>query len=253
MREEKKKYLEAGMDAVVAKPIDFGKLFSTMEAILPEGVGEAVPKEPIELSIQAKSELPLIDGVDIEKGIQTWQDSEAYAKALLEFSREYGNAADELTRLIDEGEIESAFRIAHALKGVAGNLWVAKVADAAGEIDTLLREKRVDVIKDRLSKLAVALNRAVESIRQVASVQTSKKVPKKELDIPHLTTLLVEMMSTFDQFNPYSIEPILSELNGYLSRDQLNPIVEHIERFDFDGAKRETLNLAKILKIDLEE
>ena len=39
MREETEEYLAAGMDAVVAKPIDFDKLFKTMEAMIPENVG----------------------------------------------------------------------------------------------------------------------------------------------------------------------------------------------------------------------
>ena len=251
-REETEKYFEVGMDAVVAKPINFGKLFRTMERIVPEGVGEIIAEVTEDVSVPSGLELPPLDGVDIKKGIQTWQNPEAYAKALLGFSRDYGNAAVDLTHLIDEGDIDSAFRIVHALKGVAGNLSVSEVADAAINIDVALREKRIDDVKDQLSILASALNTAVASIGQLEAVEAVEEMPKKEMDMPHLTALFIEMLATFDQFSPYAIEPFLSDLKEYLSQDQLNPIVKHMERFDFDGAKQETVKLAKTLKIDLD-
>jgi len=252
MKEETEKYFDAGMDAIVAKPIDFGKLFKTMEDVVPEGVGEAVSEDARDVSAPSGLELPPLDGVDIKKGIQTWQNPEAYAKALLGFSRDYGNAAADLSRLIDEGDIDSAYRIVHALKGVAGNLSVTEVADAAIDIDAALREKRIDDVKGKLPVLAAALNTAVDSIRQLETVEAVEEMPKKEMDVPHLKKLFIEMLAAFDQFSPYAIEPFLSELKEYLSQDQLSPIVKHMERFDFDGAKQETVKLAKILKIDLE-
>ncbi|MFC1857463.1 transporter substrate-binding domain-containing protein [Thermodesulfobacteriota bacterium] len=252
MREETEKYLEAGMDAVVAKPIAFGKLFKTMEAVVPQGVGEVVMEVQEDVRPPSELELPTLDGVDIKKGIQTWQNPEAYAKALLEFSRDYGNAAADLTRLIDEGDIDSAYHIAHALRGVAGNLSITGVADAAVNIDTALRENRIDDVKDHLSILAAALNKAVDSIRQLETVQDVEEMPKKEMDVPYLKALFIKMLAAFDEFNPNVIEPFLSELKEYLSQDQLSPIVKHMERFDFDGAKQETVTLAKSLKIDME-
>ena len=71
------------------------------------------------------------------------------------------------------------------------------------------------------------------------------------MDVPYLTALFIKMLAAFDHYSPDVIEPVLSELKEYLSQDQLNPIVNHMERFDFDGAKQETVKLAKILKIDL--
>ena len=252
MREETERYFEVGMDGVVAKPIDFGKLFKTMEDVIPEGVGEVVVEVEKDTSAPSGLELPPLDGVDIKKGIETWQNPEAYAKALLGFSRDYGSAAAELSRLIDEGDIDSAYRMTHTLKGVAGNLSITEVADAITNIDVTLREKRIDDVKEQLFTLAAALNRALDSIRQLEVVQDIEEMLKKEMDIAHLKELLIKMLAAFDQFNPYAIEPFLSEMKTYLSKDQLNPIVKHMERFDFDGAKQETVKLAKTLQIDLE-
>ncbi|MBL7225662.1 MAG: PAS domain S-box protein [Desulfobacteraceae bacterium] len=103
-----------------------------------------------------------------------------------------------------------------------------------------------------LPPLAAALNTAVDAIGQLEAVQDGEEMPKKEMDIAHLRALFIEMLAAFDQFSPYAIEPFLAELKEYLSQDQLSPIVAHMERFDFDGAKQETVKLAKTLKIALE-
>jgi signal transduction histidine kinase/HPt (histidine-containing phosphotransfer) domain-containing protein/AmiR/NasT family two-component response regulator len=252
MMEETEEYLKVGMDAVLAKPIDFGKLFKIMERIIPEGVGELVAEVEKDTSALSGLELPPLNGVDIKEGIQTWQNPEAYSKALQLFSRDYGNIADKLSRIIDEGDVDSAHRIAHALKGVAGNLSVSEVADVAINIDAALREKRIDNVKDQLPTLAAALNTAVYSIRQLEVAQDVERMPKKEMDMQYLTELFIKMLAAFDQFSPNAIEPFLSELEGYFSQEQLSPIVDHMKRFDFDEAKKETVKLAKNLNIDLE-
>jgi len=123
------------------------------------------------------------------------------------------------------------------LGGVAGTLSVTEVADVTINIDVALREKSIDDVKDQLSTLAAALNTAVDSIRQLEAVQDVKEIPKKEMDVPYLTALFIKMLAAFDHYSPDVIEPVLSELKEYLSQDQLNPIVKHMERFDFDGAK----------------
>jgi HPt (histidine-containing phosphotransfer) domain-containing protein len=240
------------MDACVAKPINFGKLFKTMEDVVPEGVGEIVAQVQEDVRPPSEIELPPLDGIDIKKGIQTWQNPDAYAKALLGFSHDYGNAAADLTRLIDEGDMDSAYHMAHTLKGVAGNLSVTDVADAAVNIDAALREKRIGEVKGQLSTLTEVLKTAVDAIRQLEAMHAVEETPKKEIEVAHLKALFIDMIAAFDQFSPDVIEPFLSELKEYLSQDQLNPIVKHMERFDFDGAKQETVNLTKTLKIDLD-
>jgi len=253
MREETEKYIKSGMNAVVAKPVDFNKLFKTMEAVIPEGVGMTVSKDDAAVTTQPGLGLPPLNGIDIEKGIQTWQDSEAYTKALLGFSRDYGSAAAELARLIDEGDVEGAYTLAHKLKGVAGNLSVVEVADVAVSIDAALYKKRIEDAKNKLPTIDAALKTAIDAIGQLKGIEEGEETPKKEIDTTHLKELFVNVLPAFNEFSPYAIEPFLSELKKYLTQDQLNPIADHIERFDFEGAKAKTIQLAETLKINLEE
>ena len=195
---------------------------------------------------------PSLDGIDVSHALQTWQNPDHYIKALLLFSRDYADVAADLTRLVLEGDIDAAHRIAHTLKGVSGNLSITEVYNAATRINNTLREKGMDDVMAQIPDLAAALDTAVDAIRQLNGLQKVEKVPKKEMDMPHLTTLFIEMLSAFDQYSPGVIGPFLVELGAYFSQEQLSPIERYMEQFDFDGAKQETINLAKRVQIDLE-
>ncbi len=251
MKKETKKYFETGMDAVVAKPIDFSKLFKAMEKVVPKGVGEVVPEIKKRTDPLAGLEFQKLEGIDTHRGLNSWQDPEAYIKALLRFSNDYRNAATDLAHFIEKGEINNAFHKAHALKGVAGNLAIIQVADAASLISIALRENRIDDVKGYLSTLTVSLKSAINAIGQLETGNTPQDAPIKELNVPHTTELFIKMLTAFNELNPYIIEPFLSELNTYLSQEQLNPIVDCIEQFDFEGAQQETIKLTEILKLDL--
>ena len=253
MEEETKRYFETGMDRVVAKPINFGKLYTVMEEVVPKGVGKMNTEIKNSAGLPVGLEFPRLEGIDTKRGLQIWQNPQVYAKALLGFSHNYSNAAKELTRLLDKGQIDIAYQIVHALKGVAGNLAITKVADTVIPMDTALRKKRINDVKEHLFTLAADLKTVIDSIGRLDGIydQDGKEKSDKKMDITHLKDIFSKMLAAFAQLNPYVIEPFIAELKMYFAQDQLNPIVEYIERFEFEGAKQETIKLAETLKIEL--
>jgi len=251
MKDETEKYIKMGMDAVVAKPINFSKLFKTMESVVYKGAGSRRTAVEEKLLSLPESEIPSISGINVEKGISTWRNSEIYTRALLDFSNKYGNAADILSRFIDGCEWENAYNLVHTLKGLTGNLYLTKVAEIIILIDAAIRDRRPGDVKDQLPILSNALNRVINSIQQLEAVSGIEDKSKKEIDKAHLKKLFSEMTAAFDQYNPNLIDPFLSELKTYFTQTQLAPIVESMERFDFDDAKYKTIKFAKTLQIDL--
>ncbi len=255
MKEDKMMFRKAGMDAVVDKPIDFRKLFKTMDDLLPEGEDEATTKNKKNEAVLSGAELPQLEGINTSKGLQTWQNPKSYTLALLQFAHDYHSAAVNLTRFMNKNGIDTdrACHLAHALKGVAGNLSIFQVADAAACIEAAIRKNRIDDARDKIPILDAALKQALNSISQLAGVGDIKEMPEKEMNLPYLETLFTRMLAAFDQFSPYSVEPFLSELEEYLTQDQLNPVKECIERFDFDKAKKEAVKLAGALGMNHEK
>ncbi|MDH5298120.1 MAG: PAS domain S-box protein, partial [Desulfobulbaceae bacterium] len=124
MHEDLELCRQAGMDEIVPKPVDFSQLFATMEQAVPAGIGTPVTEVQVDLTRTTPPLLPQLAGVDMAKGMRIWQDLASYEKTLLDFADAYGPAASTLAALIEAGDTEGAYRLAHALKGVAGNLAV---------------------------------------------------------------------------------------------------------------------------------
>ena len=120
MFDEKDHYFAVGMDAVAGKPIDFEGLFKTMENLVPKGKGRVIKAVETKESPPLETEMPVLEGIDLKKGLKAWKHQKPYSNALLRFSKDYENIVDTLSQLIHNGEIDSAFRITHTLKGLAG-------------------------------------------------------------------------------------------------------------------------------------
>ncbi|WP_207687935.1 ATP-binding protein [Desulfonema limicola] len=265
MKEEQQIYVKAEIDAVVGKPVDFNKLFETMERLVPEGKGKVLPvsgkRQPLD-HVNSAWEKPL-NSVNVpeipksiinwEKGFRTWGNADVYKKALQQFCLNYGNAADETLNFVKSGNREGAYQITHLLKGLSGNLSMTEVYQIATEINNMVKKMEIDELIPRIKPLSDALNRVVSYIPQTETTGKEKQeVSLAITNLPALTELFREMMVTFDEYNPLKVEPYIEKLPKYISPSRLDPIKQELDRFDFDGAKKETLRLAASLGIDIE-
>jgi len=251
MSKERKKILAVGMDSVVAKPIDFNKLFITMEELIPDSKEREILKNKVTANAFSESDLPRLEGVNIENGMNRWQNLDVYTKSLIGFADEYGNFIDSLSLLINAKDIDQAYQISHALKGVAGNLSVTKVADIAGTINSALKKKDMNDVEKQLALLKTELNKAIVSIRQLEKKQKIE-VSLKDFDRPGIKKLIKKVPDAFDQYDPQAIEPLIKELEKYISKDQLKSVIKYIDDLDFDSAKNEFIKLIEVLHLDWE-
>ncbi|MCP4112262.1 MAG: PAS domain S-box protein [Desulfobacteraceae bacterium] len=258
-KEEQKIYENAKMDAVAGKPIDFDKLFEIMERLVAKGKGkEARPEElPCEYPSGEKSVIPdnfllAEDIIDWKKGLHIWGNADPYKKALQMFCHDYGNAAEEILNLVKNGDMDGAYRIIHALKGLSGNFCLTEVHRVSTKINAAVREKEMDGLICMIGELSGALDRVVYSIRESEPVTEKQEVSVEIKDLPVLTALFRDMIVSFGEYNPNAVVPFIEKLNRYLSLHQTSPIKKQIDKFDFDSAKNETVALASSLGIDVE-
>jgi len=252
MKDEKEEYLSSGMNAVVSKPIDFILLFTTIEKIIPEDIGwkfDVTTKESNDLSIL---ELSSLTGVDTTTGLKNWQDPKVYLEALLTFSQDYKDVVTKLKRFIDQYNLEDAYQITHALKGVAGNLSMVDIADIVTIIDTKIRKEQLVEINKQISDLDLAIKTVISEIQNLNASKNKDEVLEKEIDMDKLKEIFGKLLSVLDQFNPFEAEPFLSELKTHVPAKQLHPIEKYIKTFDCENAKQEIIKLTKNLKIKLE-
>ena len=259
MKEEQKECLAAGMDSVSGKPVAFDELFSAMEKL--------VTDKPFRESSQASTVNPYSlspdlqftyicppDIVNLKKGLRTWQNAAAYRNALITFSHDYENTADEILTLVRNGDREQACRAVHTLKGVAGNLSATQVYQIAEDLGTRLRTSSTDEIIPLIASLAYSINMAVACLRRLEPESADPEAPVQQTPDPSLLKdLFCNLLESFEQYNPGAVEPFLEKLRQNVSFRQTDPIKQHIVRFDFDGARHETVRLARTLGIGPDE
>ena len=246
MKEDEMKYLEAGMDAIAGKPIDFDQLFSLMEAMVPQGTGRINHSIMIEMPVNKNIDLtPLSPAADYQKAMKNWVDVYVYIKALTQFSQQQIDDADIILHLLEQhpDDVEPARAVAHALKGLAGNLALSKVADLAVHIDGHLKSGRRDEASRLLAPLRQALIEADNGI-QALSLPNDASVLLKDFDLVAVQQLFQQLSLALDELNPDSTEPIMKQISEYVRGSDLAEIYHHIERFDFHSAKKELRKLA---------
>jgi CheY-like chemotaxis protein len=182
--EERQRCLAAGMNDHISKPIDPGNLYDTIGRFYkPVEIRGQIPLAPgiaasqaVENRSSGKDELPCINGLDTKDGLsRVGGNRKLYLKLLGQFVEQQGSAVTQVTSALSQGEEALAERIAHTLKGVAGNIGAKLVQGAASALEKALREKagdtQINLVKEEvaatlgpfITKLKAALNSTVSN------------------------------------------------------------------------------------------
>ena len=242
--------IEAGMDGFVSKPIDFNELFSEIAKIVPKDSGTVI--DELEISPRKNNtSFPELAGINTQQGLKNWHDAKRYGQSLISFSHTHQQDGLLIKQALENKDLETAEKISHALKGVAGNLSITHVANIATEINVALKNKR-DGYEPLVDDLNKSINEVVAVISQLNNDDdTRDDNPNNNFDVNKVTKLFNDMMVALGTDDPDNIEPILEQLKGTLNRSQLKMLVGHVENFSFREAERATQELAKELGLDI--
>ncbi len=252
--EDQHKCLEAGMDGIAAKPLDLNQLFTAMEHIVKAGIGTANTKHAIETKKPTELDFTLVETcVNVHQALKTWGDALVFAKALQSFAANHAADAIELERALAPGkdDIQPAYALAHALKGVAGNLHLDAVAHLADVIDASLKTGNLDVAKSRIGDLAIVLGKAIDSINQL-DLSNQQPPEAAGCSTDTLQQLMTTLIASIEELNPDVIEPILQQLSHCVCEKDLAPIWRRVNEFHFDLAIQEVNLLVTKLGLSLE-
>ena len=224
--EERERCLAAGMVDHVAKPIDPSALIDTVArwmdpASLPTTRSGAETK-----GRESAASTPL----DEEDGLRrVGGNRQLYAKLVRRFVEEQRSAVESIAAAIERDELTLAARIAHTLKGVAGNIGAKPVHSAAGEVEKRLRDqaetaevkRALDALKEALDPLIARLSdrrnpTIPEDAAQTAppALPTSKSTAPARAAAERLTALLHDSdpdAADFLAANRTELEPLFEE------------------------------------------
>jgi len=139
--EERQKCLEAGMNGHVSKPIDPSSLFEALEAFVAAAArGRAEPQREAAAAVAEADELPDVPGLNTAEGLQRVAgNKKLYRKLLRQFSTTEADATQRIAAALAANDRALAERLAHTVKGVAGNIGAATVQNAAAHLEKAIR------------------------------------------------------------------------------------------------------------------
>lgn len=179
---DRQRCLQAGMTDYLTKPLNREQLIATVRSYLPGagGGGEAYiraiqPQPPEQLPRVLRSDLPGVrqstsDPVDFEALLDRCQgDWDFIEEILTMFDERSDEMLDQLEQSIAARDAGAVARVAHQLKGAAGNIAFVPVQQLAANLEQLGKREELEGAMDRLQELRGELQRSKQFAREVGA------------------------------------------------------------------------------------
>jgi PAS domain S-box-containing protein len=207
--EERDFCLANGMSGHIAKPIDPALLFDTLGKVARRSTEAASTDTSTRngAGSATTAELPAVDGLDSAEGLRrVGGNHKLYMKLLREFASQQADVVEQVRAALARNDTESATRIAHTLKGVAGSLGTGPVQTAAAAVEKLLRDRAAaDATSSALDQLAAVVDPFLTRLRAALAPITTES-PATATVAPAQTRVIAEqLMKLFANFDTSAV------------------------------------------------
>jgi PAS domain S-box-containing protein len=237
--EERDQCLANGMDGHISKPIEPAVLFSTLAAMHRRDATTAILTARAEDGISPG--LPVITGLDTAGGLaRVAGNKKLYLKLLRQFADEQATGEALIYTALAKGDAPTAERLAHTLKGVAGNLGAKPVQAAAGSIEKMIHEGAARTDLDRALKvLAGALEPLITQLKMLPGAPLAAPVAAvvDRAQVRAAVRKMGELLAGFDAGAAAYLEANEHPLRAAFEADAWNRFARHVRDFSFADAE----------------
>ena len=255
--EERQRCIDAGMNDHVSKPIDPDALFSTLlkwAKPTPKPATEpvaALPSQIVSAQTGGESVVPQIAGVNVTAGLnRVAGNRNLYLKLLSQFVSQQAGAATQIATAIDGGDRKLAERIAHTVKGVAGNIGISDVQSAAQKLEKGIREGQ-DSVPMLLDQFAITLRVHVNSITQALPGSAPFQpvtVPFDRERAASAVSRLQALLEANDGDSQEAFQVLHEAVVGVVEARYLDDLSETINNFEFEQALVKLQEVAQLCR-----
>ena len=247
MTRDREEAAAAGMNDHVSKPIDIKELFSSLcRWIEPRGTvfEDAEPQPTATREAHKDVVLPSIAGIEVQLGLKRVGGNKGlYLSLLRKFHDGYPKAALEIKGALDSGDFELARRLAHTVKGVAGNLGIGELQAIAGELESAVRHDSLPTDPELMRRFENALGSIMNSLKEYYEA-LADSVPEggagMPVDLSRVMELLNELKPPLHKRDPKLSKAVMAEIDkcGYPEnmKGRLKSLGTYIGKYRFKEA-----------------
>ncbi|MGE4536216.1 MAG: response regulator [Desulfovibrio sp.] len=182
MDQDRRKTLEAGMNDHIGKPIDPSELYGILARwLLPDGGDADAGRTQAAHAVPLLTETDKRPRLDVRLGLSRVRSNEVlYRKILGEFPIKFSGIAASITERLGAGDTAAARRLAHTLKGVAGNIGAMALYAIAADVESCIRDRpeHCDALIGRLDRELAAAREEIAAYLDASPPETSSSPPE---------------------------------------------------------------------------
>jgi HPt (histidine-containing phosphotransfer) domain-containing protein len=242
--EERQRCLDAGMSDHVSKPIDPDNLLSTLMRWVKPGSKQVLRSQASFRPIKASEEvvLPEIAGINLADGLKRVAGNRwLYRDLLRQFAAKQGDAAAQISTALKSGDHAGAERIAHTVKGVAGNIGITEVQSVAQKLEKALCDGEINA-SALLVEFASVMDTQVHAIEKALFDSAAARPVEvrtwpfdREASAGAIARLKI-LLEVSDGEAEESFRSLQEALAGAIEKPYLDGLSASINDFDFDAA-----------------
>jgi two-component system sensor histidine kinase/response regulator len=246
--------LAAGMNDHLAKPIDPEKLYATLLRWIPPRVAAAAATATAPCSAPvAAGESLTIPGIDAATALKrTGGNRKRYESLLSRFATSQAGAARDIRDSLAVNDTPTAERIAHSLKGAAGNLGAASLAEAAARAEVAIDSKQS--VSTAVDEMSFCLDATIRAIRAALPAETPD-AGKSNADPSSVIQPLMHLKKLLDTDDGAASDFILNAQSGLskvLTAAEMEALSGQVGNFAYAEALQTLSNIAERLSFKLE-
>jgi two-component system, sensor histidine kinase and response regulator len=244
MAGEEQRCLDAGMDDYIAKPIDIQLFYAVLLRHLRPGQPLSTSSSPAPMATPGEELLDRKSAL-----LRMGGDHTLYQRLLTRFQERENDATQRLQQALHKGETDTARRIVHNLKGLAGNIGADALAAACRHLEYHL-DGDDSQRQQAIARLQQQLERLLEHVAQEHTAEPATSAASDPLDCRQLMHTLASQLQDNDIKASRSAAELYRALAGHAEADAARQLSRLAAQYDYDAALRQLNQLAERMQPD---